>query len=392
MTVDIAGTVEPGYERVADAFERAFDGRPTMGAGLTIRVGGRRVVHLWGGLADERSRSPWREDTASVVFSCTKGLMSILVARLVQDGLLDYEAPVARYWPDFAAAGKGDVTVAQLLSHRAGLSALREPLTIDQLVDWDHVTSLLAAEEPLWQPGTGYAYHAVTHGWLAGELVRRATGQSAGQYFAALAGDHTSGAWIGLPDAAASRVAHLQASDSQVEAGEELGEAPSPWTALAMTLGGALPAQLVTPDGGFNDPRIRAAEIPGAGGIATADALSAIWSATVTETDGRTLLDDATLDAALIPMSEGEPVFPSPAPWPRWARGFQLDSEARRYLGDASFGHDGAGGQVAFADRDAKAGFAFVTNWMEAGGDDRATRIVDAFRAVLRDGEAQPAA
>ena len=382
-TVAISGVVEPGYERVAEAFERAFDGRPTMGAGLTIRVDGRRVVHLWGGLADERSRSPWREDTASVVFSCTKGLMSILIARLVQEGRLDYEAPVAQYWPEFGAAGKANVTVAELVSHRAGLSALRVPITIDEVVDWDRVTSLLAAEEPLWEPGTGYAYHAITHGWLAGELVRRVTGKRAGEYFAEVLGEWTSGAWVGLPASAASRVAHLQASESQVEAGEQLAEAPSPWTALAMTLGGALPADLVTADGGFNDPRIRAAEIPGAGGIATADALSAIWAATVTQTDGHRLLDDATLDAALIPMSEGEPVFPSPAPWPRWARGFQLDSEARRYLGDTSFGHDGAGGQVAFADRATRSGFAFVTNWMEAG-DDRATRIVDAFRETRR--------
>ncbi|MGO4679723.1 serine hydrolase domain-containing protein [Microbacterium sp. 2MCAF23] len=377
---DIHGTAEGGYEEVAEAFADAFVGRPTMGAGLTVRVDGRRVVHLWGGVADEQRATSWDEDTASVIFSCTKGVMSVLIARLVQEGLLDYEQPVARYWPEFAAASKADVTVAELLAHRAGLSAFRRALTLDQALDWSFVTAALAAQEPLWAPGTGYAYHAITHGWLAGELVRRATGQLPGGYLARMAEAWSDGIWIGLPDAQRSRIAHLQASESQREAGRQLEAAESPWTPRAMTLGGAFPAALVTPGSGFNDPGVQAAQIPGAGGIATTDALSAFWSATVTETDGVRLIDDAVLDQALIPMSAGEPVFPTDGPWPRWARGFQLDSEARRYLGEASFGHDGAGGQVAFADRDARVGFAFVTNWMEAGADDRATNIVDALR------------
>lgn len=383
MTPQIDGTVEPGFEPVAEAFAQAFAGRPTMGAGLAVRVEGRPVVQLSGGVKDERDGQPWTPDTASVVFSCTKGVMSVLVARLVQDGVLDYDAPVSRYWPEFAAAGKSGVTVAELLAHRAGLSALRAPLTLDQALDWDLVTSRLAAQEPLWTPGAGYAYHAITHGWLAGELVRRVTSVLPGEYLSRLASPWADDLWIGLPADCESRVAHLQASESQLEAGDELEAAESPWTALAMTLGGAFPASLVTPDGGFNEPRVHRAQIPGAGGIATADALAALWSSTVDETDGVRLLDDGVLDAALVAMSGGEPVFPTPGPWPRWARGFQLDSDARRYLGDSSFGHDGAGGQVAFADRESRVGFAFVTNWLEAGGDDRASRIVDALRSAL---------
>lgn len=380
---EIHGTVEAGYEQVADAFADAFSGRPAMGAGLTVRVDGRRVVHLWGGVADEQRATPWDEHTASVIFSCTKGVMSVLIARLVQEGLLDYEQPVARYWPEFAAAGKAEVTVAELLAHRAGLSAFRRALTLDQALDWSFATAALAAQEPLWTPGTGYAYHAITHGWLAGELVRRVTGQLPGEYLALIAEPWSDGIWIGLPDGERSRVAHLHASESQQEAGRQLEAAESPWTSRAMTLGDAFPAALVSPHGGFNDPRVQAAQIPGAGGIATADALSAFWSATVAATDGVRVLDDAILAQALIPMSAGEPVFPTDGPWPRWSRGFQLDSAARRYLGEASFGHDGAGGQVAFADRDARVGFAFVTNWMEAGADDRATTIVDALRRSL---------
>lgn len=388
MTTELEGTaihgaVDPGFEEVAEAFAAAFAGRPTMGAGLAVRVDGRPVVRLWGGVKDERDGRGWTEDTASVVFSCTKGIMSVLVARLVQEGLLDYEAPVARYWPEFAVAGKAEVTVAELVSHRAGLSALRRRLSFEEALDWSLVTAELADQEPLWRPGTGYAYHALTHGWLTGELVRRATSLMPGEYLAQLASAWSDALWLGLPADREHRVAHLQASDSQLEAGRELEEAESPWTALAMTLGDAFPPHLVTPDGGFNDPRAHAAQLPGAGGIATADALAALWSATVTETDGVRLLGDDVLDRALVPMSSGEPVFPTPGPWPRWARGFQLDSEARRYLGEHSFGHDGAGGQVAFADRDARLGFAFVTNWMEAGADDRATRIVDVVRRAV---------
>ena len=168
MTDVIEGTTATGFEEVGSAFADAFAARPTMGAALSVRVDGRPVVQLWGGVKDERDGQAWTADTASVVFSCTKGVMSILVARLVQDGLLDYETPVSRYWPEFAAAGKGGVTVAELLSHRAGLSALRERITLDQALDWETVTALLAAQEPLWTPGSGYAYHALTFGWRAG--------------------------------------------------------------------------------------------------------------------------------------------------------------------------------------------------------------------------------
>lgn len=389
MSVDIHGTVGPGLEAVRDAFAEAFVGKPEMGAALAIRHRGRVVADLWGGLADRRDGTPWGPDTVSVIFSCTKGLMSVLAARLVQEGRLDPEAPVAEYWPEFATAGKEHARVADLLDHRAGLSAPRIPLTPEQITDWDLVTARLAAQEPLWEPGTAYAYHAITHGWLVGELVRRVTGLSPGRYFRELIVDPLGvDAWIGLPPALHERVAHMVVGPTlaRLTADQEAAaprDAPD-WLGLAMTLGGALPRELVGDGTGFNDPRIREAEVPGAGGIASARALAAIWSATVVETDGVRLLDDATLAAATVPRSEGEPFFPVPGPWPRWGLGLQLDSEARRYLTPAGFGHDGAGGQVAFADPETGVGFAFLTNQMEAIDDVRATRIVDALRDALR--------
>lgn len=385
---DIQGDVAPGFEGVREAFAAAFDGKPEMGAALAIRHRGRPVVDLWGGVADTHTGSPWQRDTASVIFSCTKGLMSVLAARLVQEGRLDYGAPATEYWPEFGAAGKSGATVAHLLAHRAGLPAPRDPISPDRVVDFEAVAAQLAAQEPFWEPGTDYAYHAITHGWLVGELVRRVTGVSPGTYFRRLVADPLGAdAWIGLPDDRQDRVARMAVGPTlaQLTAQQE-ADAPADvpdWLGLAMTLGGALPRELVGDGTGFNDPRIRAAEIPGAGGIATARALAAIWSAVVTETDGVRLLDDATLAVATVPQSEGEPFFPVPGPWPRWGMGFQLDSEARRYVTPAGLGHDGAGGQVAFAEPGLGVGFAFLTNQMEAIDDVRGTRIVDALRAAL---------
>lgn len=388
MTHAIAGTVRRGFETVRDAFAAAFDGKPEMGAALCVRHRGETVVDLWGGHADERAGTAWQDDTLSVIFSCTKGLSSILAARLVQDGRLDYDARVVEYWPEFGVAGKENVRVRELLAHRSGVSAPRSILTAADAVDWDTVVTGLAAQAPLWEPGTGWAYHAITHGWLIGEVMRRVTGLSVGQYFQQLvAGPLNADAWIGLPLALTSRVAHLQVGPTLAELTAQQARARTPgvvdWSERAMTLGDAWPPELVGSESGFNDPRIQHAEIPGAGGIATARALATVWSATIEETNGVRLLDDAIVTEATRVQSEGAPVFDVPGPWPRWGTGFQLDSEARRYLTPRGFGHDGAGGQVAFADPELGIGFAFLTNQMEGIGDVRGTSIVDALRAVL---------
>lgn len=384
---DIDGFVADGFESVADAFSRVFEGGRETGAAVAVRIGGTTVVDLWGGVADARTGRPWQRDTASVVFSCTKGLSSILAARLVEAGRIDYAAPVADYWPGFAAAGKGETTVGQLLAHRAGLSAPRVDLAVDDVVDWPRMIAVLEAQRPLWRPGSGYAYHAITHGWLVGELVRRVTGRSVGEYFAeSVAAPLAADAWIGLPAGELGRVAHQTVGPSLADylvrqaADRDLG-GPD-WPDRAMTLGGAFTSSLVTDSGGFNDPRVLAAEIPGAGGVATARALAAIWSATVVDTEGVRLLSPQTVDAATRVQSEGAPVFAAQGPFPRWGMGFQLDSEARRYLTPRGFGHDGAGGQVAFAEPELGLGFAFTTNRMEAV-DPRGTAVIDALRAVV---------
>lgn len=381
------GGAMPGFEPLLEAFEEAFVGHPGMGAALAVRVDGESVIDVWGGYADPRAGRLWESGTLGVVFSCTKGLMSILAAQLVQRGLLDYDAPVARYWPEFAAAGKAETTVRHLLAHRAGLPALRTPLTTEQMLDWGTVTAALAEQEPLWQPGARHSYHPITHGWLIGEVVRRVTGLMPGEAFRRFIAEPLGApAWIGLPDEHQARVAHLTVGPTLrtvIAEGLERAPAEGPdWPSLAMTMGGALPLSLAEEGAGFNDPRVRAAQIPGAGGVMTARALARIWSATVVDDGGVRLLEPSVLEDALPVRSHGAPYFDAPPPWPAWGSGFQRDSEARRYLGEASFGHDGAGGQVAFADAEHRVGFAFVTNWMEAV-DPRATRIVDALRECL---------
>jgi len=388
LTTTINGIVSPGFEPVRDAFVASFDGRPDMGAALAIRHEGATVVDLWGGVADEQTRRPWSADTVSVIFSCTKGLVSILAARLVEEGRLDYHETVATYWPEFAAAGKENVTVRDLLSHKSGVSAPLQPLDAEQVTDWDFVVGRLAAQKPLWAPGTGYAYHALTHGWLVGEVLRRITGQTVGSYFAeTIAGPLGADAWIGLPADQRTRVAHMQVGSTLARLTSQQAAARTPgvidWTERAMTLGGAFTPELITPDGGFNAPAIQAAEIPGAGGIATARALATIWSAVVVPTEGVRLLKDPIVAVAREQQTGGPSIWDAPGPWSRWGMGFQLDSEARRYLTSSGFGHDGAGGQVAFADPKARVGFAFLTNQMEGIDDHRATRIVDALRTSL---------
>lgn len=382
----VQGVVAPGFEAVGEAFAAAFEGLPEMGAALAVRVDGRPVVDVWGGTADSRDGRPWERETPSVVFSCTKGLMSILAARLVEDGRLDPDRPLAELWPEFGVHGKDRVSVGDALAHRAGVSAPRVDVSRAELLDFDAMTRIVAAQEPLWEPGAGWAYHALTHGWLSGEIVRRAGGVAPGAAFAAMAEAVGGGAWLGMPSEVAASVAHLRVGPTLAALVARQAAEREPgaidWLDRAMTLGGALPATLVTADDGFNADDVRAAVIPGAGAVATARAVAAMWSATVVETDGIRLLHDDTLDVVTRERTAGAPVFAAPAPWPRWAAGFQLDSAARRYLGPTSFGHDGAGGQVAFADRAARVGFAFVTNWMEAD-DPRATRIVDALRALV---------
>ena len=207
---EIHGDVAPGFEKVRDAFQKNFDEGKEIGAAFSAYHRGTKVVDLWGGIADEESGKPWEQDTIILVFSTTKGATAICANKLAQDGLLDVDAPVVEYWPEFAANGKQDVPVSYLLSHQAGLAWIDGEMTTEEALSWDPVVAALAAQKPSWEPGSQHGYHATTYGWLVGEVIRRITGKSVGTYFhEQVASPLGLDFWIGLPAEYESRVAML---------------------------------------------------------------------------------------------------------------------------------------------------------------------------------------
>lgn len=384
MKTHAHGMVADGFELLAETFEATLIARDhPAGSGLHVRIDGVVVADLWAGDADETRE--WGQDTPSVVFSCTKGLVSLLIGQLIKDGAIELDQPVSRYWPEFAN-GKERVTVRQLLSHRAGLFAVRDDLGPEDIFHWEGMAQRLAAEQPFHVPGESHLYHALTFGWLAGELVRRTSGMSVDRFFAEhVAAPLGASAWIGVPESELDRVATLYLSGDYFP--EE--EADVEWSDLerfsrrAMDLGHAVPREFVNPGAGFNDPQYRRAVLPGAGGVASARALATIWSSAVSDNEAIRLLDSEVIGDMRAEQSAGCPAVFYPGPWPRWGSGFMLNSEIRPFLSDSSFGHDGLGGQVAFADERHRVGFGYVTNDLQVIADERGKDLVYALRTIL---------
>lgn len=382
----IHGTVAPGFEPLADAF--AATHRAEGGSALSVRVEGEVVADLWAGIADPHSGRAWDRDTPAVVFSCSKGVVAVLVGTLVEGGLIELDRPLAEYWPEFAARGKGSVTVRQVLAHRAGVPAFHADIDLATALDPQAIAETLADAEPLWEPGTAHSYHALTYGWLAGELIRRVTGRSVGQYLRDVADPLVADFWFGVPAEVETRIARLIAGESVLNPPFPMSPPPEGsgmyWIQRAMTLGSAFPADLVSRGRGFDDPLVHRAEVPGAGGIGTAAGLATLFSATVTETNGYRLLSSAVIDDMTRVQSEGPAYWPMPMPGPapRWGTGFMLPWERRAFLGSRSFGHDGAGGGLAFADPERRVGFGYVTNLLEMD-DDRGESIARRLRDLL---------
>jgi CubicO group peptidase (beta-lactamase class C family) len=381
----VEGAVAPGFEPLGQAFAQALAASHGHGGALHVRLDGQVIADVWGGNAS--TDQPWYSDTPSVIFSCTKGLVTILAGELVREGRLDLDAPVSAYWPEFDRHSKGSMPVRWLFSHRAGLPAVREDLQPADVVDWNRMVEVLAAQEPLLPPGGIHQYHALTFGWLAGEIVRRISGKGVGEFFAERI-THPLGvdAWIGMPEEELGRVALMYQAGPAPGAVPLLETVDSELADLnerAMTLGSAFPVDLAAGDAGFNSGEMRRAVIPGAGGIATATALATIWSATVSSTEKIRLLNDEVISDMSREQTAGKPAVPLAGPWARWGTGFMLSSDARPFLSNASFGHDGAGGQVAFADPEHKVGFAYLTNDLQPAGDKRGVVLVEVLRDLL---------
>jgi CubicO group peptidase (beta-lactamase class C family) len=383
------GFTAPGFEGVRDVFENNFAQGLEVGASFSAYHRGEKVVDLWGGIADETTGRPWAEDTIEVVFSTTKGVTAICAHKLAQEGKLDFDAPVAKYWPEFAQNGKNDIPVSYLLSHRAGLAWVDTPMTAEEVFEWDPVIRALEGQTPVWEPGTQHGYHATTYGWLVGEIIKRITGMSVGTYFRREIGDplHLD-FWIGLPEAEEPRVARLVGGVAPSSEGVDeetrklIEQFMGPDTELGKALfapGGALGGQDI-----YNSRALHAAEIPAAGGIGDARSLARLYAACVGEVDGIRVLTPEEVKIATVQQTEGPNRILLGFDM-QFGLGFIVPSSMITLGGPNSFGHFGAGGSVGWGDPDAEFGFGYVMNKMAMGlaGDTRCYDLVNACYAAV---------
>lgn len=387
MTEVVHGGADEGWGAVAEAFARNFAEHGDIGAACTVYVDGRAVVDLWGGLADRAAGREWRDDTLCITFSTTKGVTAVVCNRLMEQGRLDPDAPVAAYWPEFAANGKDRITVGDVLSHRAGLAHCEGTFTLDEVVAVRPVVDALAAQAPSWEPGTAHGYHARTYGWLTGEIVRRVTGVSLGAWFATeLAAPLHLDFHIGLPEPLEPRVARLYPPVADPQLQELIDAAMSdPATSMGRVMSG--PSGLFRYDDMWNTRALHATEMPSSNGIGDARSLARLYAACIGEVEtpagGFRALADATVDRATVTRSAGtDLVLGIPS---AFGLGFTGPAMLPPGVGPGAFGHAGAGGSLAFADRAAGLAFGYVMNQMQLGmtGDARTETLVAAAYAAL---------
>ncbi|MFI6547081.1 serine hydrolase domain-containing protein [Streptomyces prunicolor] len=386
--MDVNGVVAEGFEPVRDAFVQNFEARGDRGAAVTVYRHGHRVVDLWAGTKDVDGTAPWEQDTAQIVRSATKGVAAAVLLLLAQRGELDLDAPVGEYWPEYKSAGKEHTRVWHLPAHRAGVPVLDHPLTPAQAADPVLSATAVAAQAPVWKPGTDHGYHAQTYSWLTGELVRRVTGRSIGEWIAdEIAGPVGAELWVGLPASSADRVGRVaqleapatDASALRMRPKRSVSEAYANPDSLTRRAFGA-----ITPMPDENDPAYRAAELPASNGIATADGLARFYASLIGEVDGGVrLFTPETAELARTDRSSGpDRVLVINT---RFGLGYMLHGGASPLLSDGSFGHPGRGGALGFADPESGIAFGYVTNSFRKSvtADPRAQALVRAVRTAL---------
>jgi CubicO group peptidase (beta-lactamase class C family) len=361
------GRVAPGFERVADEFERTLTGG--QGAAFAAFAGDEPLVDLWGGLADRDAATPWTEETTQLVFSGTKGLVAVCLLLLIERGAIDLDAPVALYWPEFSAPG---VLVRHIVSHTAGLPGLRRGFRARDVLDGRRMAAELAAEPPFWPAGTRLAYHALTYGWLCGELIRRVDGRSTGRFFAdEVAGPLSLELWIGLPAELEPRVARLHRAESYGPT--YLGEEPEP-------LLEAVFGSLLGDEFHWNERAFHEAEIPAANAIGTARSIARLYGSLVA---GDGPLGPDTIALGRRELSRGDCAV-TRRPY-AFGVGFELQTDLRT-LGPApaAFGHTGSGGSSHGAWPDEGVGFSYAMNELRPEADDgRAARVLAALHEAV---------
>lgn len=404
MSVPIEGFCDPRFSNVRDVFEEAFEKNGEVGAAISFTLDGESVVDLWGGYVDEEQSQPWQQDTLVNTYSTTKGMTTLCAHQLVERGKIDLDAPVATYWPEFAQAGKESITFRCLITHQAGLPAIRQPLTKEAFSDWDPIVSALAAETPWWEPGTQHGYHAMTFGHLVGEVIRRVSGQSVGQWFRNHVADPLDADFhIGLPEAEHKRVSDMIGSIVAPKLGntkEGASGKPAPRIKGPMgqflrdmadptTMVGAAFSNPPQPRQFVNSAAWRSAEIPAANGHCTAHALARIYGALSRggEIDGVRLLDPASIDTARTLQVSGPDAVLAGMDI-HYGLGFMLQSQVMPLSpvpGSGAFGHPGAGGSLGMADPTARVGFGYVMNKIKPGlmGGKTGYAAIDAFYSKL---------
>ncbi len=379
MRVEIRGTCADNYAAVREAFAANFTERGEIGASVAVVAGGEVVVNLWGGWSDPGRTRQWQRDTLTNVWSTTKAMTSLCAHILIDRGDLDPEAPVARYWPEFAAGGKDEITVRQIMCHQSGLTGLTVPAAVEDYYDWEKITGLLAVQEPLFPPGSTSGYQAMTFGYLVGEVIRRIAGRSCGAFFRAeIARPLGADFYIGLPRSELRRCSGL------------LGVRPSEdeQAALAKAYANAAPAAraaLLNPSltgDEANASAWRMAEIPAANGHGTALGLATVFG---TLADGsERLISAKTLKAARTSNGRHtDVVLGLPV---EFGLGFSLSGPEGHFGPNAAaFGHDGFGGSAVGADPEAGVAFAYVMNrmGMNLADDPRKMALIDAVYRSL---------
>lgn len=391
----VQGHCADAFAEVGEEFRRNFAERGELGASVCVKAGGETLVDLWGGFADEARTRTWDDDTVALMFSCTKGAVAICAHMLAIEGELDFDKPVTAYWPEFGAAGKAGVLVRHLLSHQAGLPAIRTPLDPGAFYDWDHMIRVLESEELWWRPGSAHGYHGLTFGFLVGEVIRRVSGQTVGSFLRTQVAEPLGiDLQLGTPASDHARVSHVNGAAPPAP-----GEPVSQYLVKAMTEPASMQALMMLNTGGYlipeewDSPAALEAEVPATGCVGNARSLASLYGALVHERRiGRVEFaweDLVRMGAVQSAVVEDIMLF---APG-RWTLGFTkgassprgVEPPARTILSEDAFGHTGHGGSIGFCDPVADLSFAYVMNQMDPdlGVSAKAQSLIDAtYRAL----------
>ena len=368
----LGGTCSARFEPLRELFAAKLESGEDLGASLAFNIDGEMVVDLWGGWADEARTVPWAQDTITNVFSTTKSMTSLAALVLVDRGELDLDATVAKYWPEFAANGKAGVKVRHLLSHMSGVSGWEQPITLEDMYDWDKSTALLAAQAPWWEPGTASGYHALNYGHLIGEVIRRITGQRLGEFFAThLAGPLGADFHIGLSPSEFHRVANVVPPPVAPAPAEPMQLDPNSVAFKSMS------NPVMTPETTWTEGW-RRADIGAANGHGNARSLARLQSAVACGglVDGVRLLSPPTIDRIFEVQSNGiDLVIGIPS---KWGVGYGLFPEGR----GCAFG--GYGGSLVVIDADRRMTFAYVMNKMAPGGGTIAAALGERVSEIVK--------